>query len=321
MLLKYKELEKKAYNLCKQNENNTLENLSLHQKIENLKNKIEYLSVKGKYLDKLEKQLWEAKKKEDALIFLQNSISNKTYGNELNQLRSIYFQLESMILSFSRLKKFRVLIRLICENKVLIFYLNLENLKDSIIEEKVFEDEGSEFKLNFKSQSYRDEMSLNCNKMLFIVFNNISFYYHIEKNQMKKLCQLNEKHCGGVLITCNDNLYCILGRNSYSIEKFNLSNYFKMNLSCSWETINSEGLPRAYFSTFIQNERILYILFGYDFVTNDYIRTFQKMDLSAKNKKWIDFKIKSNKIPKLSLAATIPISNEKVYILGIVLLN
>ena len=45
------------------------------------------------------------------------------------------------------------------------------------------------------------------------------------------------------------------------------------------------------------------------------------MDLSAKNKKWIDFKIKSNKIPKLSLAATIPISNEKVYILGIVLLN
>ena len=198
----------------------------------------------------------------------------------------------------------------------MLFLQNLENIKDSIIEERIFEDEGEYFKNNYNSHYYREEMSLNADRKLFLILNNISFYYDFERNKMKKLGLLNEKHSGGALIKSHNHLYCILGRSSFSIEKFNLIEFFKMSKSDSWSTINSDGTPRAYFSTFIQNERILYIMFGYDFKINDYIRDFKKMDLGVKKKIWIDVKVMSNKIPKLSLAATISISKDKVYILG-----
>ncbi len=158
-------------------------------------------------------------------------------------------------------------------------------------------------------------MTLNSENKLFLIINNTSFFYDFRTNKMVKLQELKEKHSAGALVSTDNNLYCVLGRSSVTTEKFNLTNYNKFQ-NGNWEIVNSEGSPRAYFSTFIQNERILYVLFGYDFTINEYIKDFKKMDLLAKKKKWIDIEVISNKVPKLSLAATIALTNDKVYILG-----
>jgi hypothetical protein len=196
----------------------------------------------------------------------------------------------------------------------------LDQPKDSIIEERVFLDEGEEFRRIYKNQTYREEMSLNLENKLYLIIDNISFFYDFTTNKMNKLYELNEKHSAGALVSAHNNLYCVLGRTSVTTEKFNLTNYNKFPKG-SWEVVNSDCSPRAYFSTFIQNERMLYILFGYDFSSNEYIKDFKKMDLLSKKKKWKEIEVSSNKIPKLSLAATIVVTNEKVYILGKILIN
>ena len=92
-ILKYKEKQNKAFYLSKRNENLTCEKVSLDQKIDYLKNKIEQITIIGHNFEFIiEKQLWDSKKKKENNInmYKPKSVSNTLNYNDSSHLRIIF---------------------------------------------------------------------------------------------------------------------------------------------------------------------------------------------------------------------------------------
>ena len=61
---------------------------------------------------------------------------------------------------------------------------------------------------------------------------------------MEKICSLKNNHANGVLISYNDNIFCISGKFNKKVELFSEEKK-------QWEEINELNIERSYFSTSI----------------------------------------------------------------------
>jgi hypothetical protein len=174
-----------------------------------------------------------------------------------------------------------------------------------------------EFEKKYLTQLKRDEIFLNYNERLFIAMKHHVFLYIYKTNTMIELEKLQEDHKGGSLIYVpyNNSIYCVSGLTTVLCEKMELIRHY-VKFKPSWQSVNKLNFPRAYYSSFVQDESKIYLILGFNLWDNEYLNTIEKLDVSDPNPKWLNVKVEQKKIPKISFAACIAVAKEEVYILG-----
>ena len=217
---------------------------------------------------------------------------------------------------YARIKKQKTLLKIISGNEILTFNYNNENPKKSSLELKHpidlcnFENEYNE-----TQNKSSDLIFLNIDNSIIAIIKTNTFYYESATNKIQKYFNTKFEHNNGSLVYIPENkyIYCISGRNSIEVEKLKLNN--KITMIHEWETVCSISEPRAFFSIFIQNSHKIYIMFGYNFKTENYIDFFECMDVKIE-KEWLKIHIKADKIPKLSSCGILSFSSNNIYIFG-----
>lgn len=127
---------------------------------------------------------------------------------------------------------------------------------------------------------------------------------------------LEEDHKGGSLVYVPyDNLiYCISGINTNAVETINI---FDEEENDTKKSQNALTEPRAYFTTYVQNDSKIFVLLGYNYLKNDFMTTIEKLDTASYDKSWKELYFYNERsVPKLVFTSCIPSSNDKIHILG-----
>ena len=127
---------------------------------------------------------------------------------------------------------------------------------------------------------------------------------------------LETNHKGGSLVFVPyDNLiYCIAGINTSIVETINIYNNPEYHKKIN-KTFLSE--PRAYFGTFVQNDSVIYVILGYNYMKNDFMSVIERLDTKGKDKTWKELYFTNDfRIPKLVFISCIPSSANKLHVLG-----
>jgi hypothetical protein len=172
------------------------------------------------------------------------------------------------------------------------------------------------FRYSYNKLIRKDIISLNLYHKLYIVIDKEFFVYDIETNKITKINELIELHTLGGLVFVQNKIFCLSGRETSSTEFFVLDRKTKNRV---WETYHPLSKSRALFSTFIQNQSIIYIIFGYNYIENNYLcESLERSDILM-NSRWSNLKICFKNIisPKLILSSTLIETENCVLILGI----
>lgn len=166
-------------------------------------------------------------------------------------------------------------------------------------------------------QSKREEIFLNFKEKLFIAMKAFVFLYDYKNNTMVKMDRLIEEHKGGsfIYVPFNTSIYCISGLMSVLVERLDINKSLDVTKS-KWISVNKLNFPRAYYSSFVQNDCKIYIVLGFNMWDNEFLTTIEKFDTSDPNGKWLMVKLNTKKIPKISFSACVPTSDEELFIMG-----
>jgi hypothetical protein len=176
-----------------------------------------------------------------------------------------------------------------------------------------------DFKSHFNTiATNREDFCLNLRDRLVIVIDKLCFLYTGKTNTINQLANLNDNHRGGsmVFVPMSNSIFCISGFRSTLTEKMFLGKNMEFSETSEWVSVCSMAEPRGYFSCFVQNDSLIYSLFGLNIMKGDFVSNIQRLDTMAEEPNWVPIKIKSEKIPKLHFCACIPATDEEVYILG-----
>ena len=143
------------------------------------------------------------------------------------------------------------------------------------------------------------------------------YEYNSSKKAMYKLCSLKNNHSNGGLMSFNDNsLLCISGDYNKKVELFSISKN-------EWNDYLSETLiERSNFSFCIINKRFIFLIFGKNYPTNEYLNTIEYYDLKNSGKnltgwKYLNFVNKDNLL-KMNICNgyALNFNDEKIILLG-----
>ena len=140
------------------------------------------------------------------------------------------------------------------------------------------------------------------------------YVYDSAKRTMNKLCSLNNNHSNGALIDfSNNNLLCISGDFNKKVELFSISKN-------EWNAYLSETLIERSNYAFCLIKKSIFLLFGKNYPTNEYLNTIEYYDLNNNNFngwKYLNFKNQNNLV-KMNICNGIGINyeNKKIIVVG-----
>ncbi len=134
---------------------------------------------------------------------------------------------------------------------------------------------------------------------------------------MENLNELTDDHRGGsfIYVPYSNTIYCVAGLMSVVTECMKLRKSCEITTDLQWKFCNKLSCPRGYYSSFVQNDSVIYLILGFDLWDNEYLSTVDRFDVKS-NDGWKVIKLESEKIPKLSFTACIACSDDEVYIMG-----
>ena len=144
----------------------------------------------------------------------------------------------------------------------------------------------------------------NNNNNLYIVTGkntDILYLYDNNTKSMNKLCKFKNNHAKGSLLIFEDKIFCLSGNHNKKTEFFSQMGKNLGNL----EEINIE---RSNFSACIYKNKYIFVLFGYNYPTHQYLDSIEFYEFNNENeyehwheKGWKYFKYKNDKIYNLKL--------------------
>ena len=148
---------------------------------------------------------------------------------------------------------------------------------------------------------------LNHNGYFYIVTGknyNMFYIYNPSNKTMKKLENLNFNHKNGNLVSFHDKIFCISGDYTKKVEKYS-------ELKDKWNIISELNKIRSNFNACIFEDRYLFVFFGYDAYSKEYINSIEYIDLIKNNSKWkyLNYKNNFNISSFLTNIIAIPIEN------------
>ena len=222
------------------------------------------------------------KKNKPDLISKLNIDTNLSINNELN----IFTKLNKNI-EISSKTVFTIYEYL---DKIYILCFDFENRKFSLRDFADYNNFEQNYKLSLKSKENKKGNFKNREGNLFLMKGNnlyivtgknydMLYSYDPSKKAMYKLCSLKNNHSNGGLISFNDNsLLCISGDYNKKVELFSISKN-------EWNDYLSETLiERSYFSFCAVNQRFIFLIFGKNYPTNEYLNTIEYYDLKNNSK-------------------------------------
>ena len=209
-------------------------------------------------------------------------------------------------------------------NKIYILCFDFLNKKFSL---RDFADFGK-FEENYKFSLNNSKNDKNCiNKgnlflskgpYLYIVTGknyDMLYVYDSIKKSMNKLCNLQNNHSNGAFIDFNeDSLLCISGNYNKKVELFSIiKNEWKNNLS---ETL----IERSNCAFCLFKKRFIFLIFGKNYPTNEYLNTIEYYDLNNINItgwKYLNIQNKNNLV-KMNICNGYGINfmDEKIILVG-----
>lgn len=159
------------------------------------------------------------------------------------------------------------------------------------------------------------EVSLFINKQLILALNLRCYIYDFKTNSMKNFPNVKYDHEGGSMIYCGyDNcIYIIAGKSTSLMEKIKFNSLEKRNIG-DWEVVSDSGTIRSYFCTFLINNKVIYLLLGYDPRSKKYLTSINRYDTALGE--WSNVTIDETKSPRLSYASVIHFCDGGVFIVG-----
>jgi hypothetical protein len=144
------------------------------------------------------------------------------------------------------------------------------------------------------------------------------FVFDSKTLAMSRLKDLQDDHKGGSMIYVpqDNSIYCVSGLMSVLVEKIKLTKKFEIPIEAPWETVNKLLCPRAYYSSYVKNDSIIYIMLGFNLWDNEYLATVDRYDVNEFQGEWKNIKLKGINPPRLSFTACIPVTDDDVYIFG-----
>ena len=167
---------------------------------------------------------------------------------------------------------------------------------------------------------YEEEGSvyLTTSKGIYVItggtYKSFYFYSHND-NIIKKLPSLKNNHCKGRMILYNNKyILCISGCDNNSIEQYEIG-------SSKWNELIHLDEPRCGCSCLIMNVSYLFVLFGFNYIKNNYVNSICYMNLLEEgNTQWKYVMVKgcSLNVKDYVMVSSIKVNddNGKVLILG-----
>ena len=208
-------------------------------------------------------------------------------------------------------------------NKIYILCFDLKNKKFSLRDFADFGQFEENYKLTLnskkkeKNQRYGN-LFLSKGPYLYIITGknyDMLFIFDSIKKTMNKLCCLKNNHSNGALIDFNnDSLLCISGDFNKKVELFSISKN-------EWKNYLSETLiERSNCAFCILKQRFIFLMFGKNYPTDEYLNTIEYFDLYDNNSKgWKYFNYKNNNsLYKMNVCNgnAINFNDKKIIILG-----
>ena len=240
------------------------------------------------------------KDKKPNVIPKVNTSVNLSFNSEMNYLKL------SKNIEISSQTIFTLYIFL---NKIYILCFDFKNRKFSLRDFSDNDDFDKNFKLSLKSKTHTNTFNklgpnlfLSKNPYLYIITGkncDILYVYDSNKKSIYKLCKLKNNHSNGSLIDFyfnNNSLLCISGDFNKKVELYSISKN-------GWNNYLSETLiERSNCSYCILKKRYIFLIFGKNYPTNEYLNTIEFYDLNfnKNNKlsgwKYLNYKNKNNLI-------------------------
>ena len=210
-------------------------------------------------------------------------------------------------------------------DKIYILCFDFENRQFSLRDFADYNNFEQNYKLSLKS---KDNKKGNRTGNLFLMKGNnlyivtgknydMLYAYDPAKKAMYKLCSLKNNHSNGGLISFNENsLFCISGDYNKKVELFSITKN-------EWNDYLSETLiERSNFSFCVTNQRFIFLIFGKNYPTNEYLNTIEYYDLKNNSKdsagwKYLNFVNKDNLI-KMNICNgyALNFNDNKIILLG-----
>ena len=202
--------------------------------------------------------------------------------------------------------------------KLSILCFDLENRIFSL---RDFADFGN-FEENY-NKSKGGTILISIGPFLYIVTgkNNDMFYvFDSKKKVINKLCILNNNHSNGGLIKYDDeNILCVSGEHNKKVEIYNIN-------TNKWITLNETLIERSNFGHCLFKNEYLFLLFGYNYLTNEYLNTIEFLNInnilsnSNNNKKyeWKYLKYKNENLVDLNIKHFLSLNytDNKIILIG-----
>ena len=204
--------------------------------------------------------------------------------------------------------------------KILSFDLNTKNFLSKTINPISSNDFTKNYIESFRiEQSEYNSIYLYRNNILYIITgknSDIFYKYDTINNTLDRICTLKNNHANGVLISHENNIFCLSGKYNKKVELYSEEKK-------SWEEINEMKIERSYFNACIIHDKFLFCLFGYNTPSNKYLDTIEFCDISNLSLytniccwKYLKYSNKNSINMNICGFACINYNNEKIIILG-----
>ncbi len=195
---------------------------------------------------------------------------------------------------------------------MLIFHVNSDQL-----EIRQFKD-NCNFSDVFLNQIKQDEFFLNFRDKMLISINNIVFEYSYKTNTVIEISRMLKDHKGGnfIYVPSNNSIYCVSGLVTATSEIMKLDKKYNYLSNGEWKELSSLNKARGYYSVFVKNGSIIYVIFGFDVFSGDFLSTIEKYDTSLNDSKWSLINLESKKSINLIFSGVLPITDNEIYLIG-----
>ena len=184
-------------------------------------------------------------------------------------------------------------------NKLLyIIYPNIKNLRllSFDLEKKYFTKlnfmDLGHFNKNFLDSFRSDESQYNSiflmHKMFLYIItgknSDIFYIYNPQINAINKISKLKNNHANGVLISCQDKLFCLSGKYNKKVEMYS-------EVKKEWIELKEMNIERSFYSACAIKNKYLFCMYGYNTPTNKYLDSIEYYDINDDNKGWNYLKV------------------------------
>lgn len=228
--------------------------------------------------------------------------------------------IERIRLHYARLIKYKTILFMKNNEFVSIIEYKAKDTKESEMSHRKFRDMCNFTKDNVNTYKPNEdgiinELSISFPKLLILAISLKCYIYDFKLNTMRDFPSLNYDHEGGVLlyIPFDSSIYAISGKTTNTVERIRFSQIEKKALS-NWETYYNLNPSRCNFSSFVVNNKIIYILLGYHYEEKKFSTTVRRLDVSHGD--WSFINVNEHKSPKLIFSSTIHFCEGGVFVLG-----